>query len=134
MILIDSPAALVRALDQPVPSTLRRLLVERGPLLYPGDSYVVAEPGDPLLDLEEALGVPVATNLVDGARYPDPDFAPGWEWHALHPGWHELAYVLSDDGGGALLFVPADMVGVDPVLAAVLDAFPPDTDDTTAAG
>jgi hypothetical protein len=84
---------------------------------------ILVESGNNLAAIEQAAGVPIATNLVDGAGWPDPDFVPNWEWCRLsRSGWAEAVFVTSDDGSGAVLFVP-DYEGIDPTLLAIIHAF-----------
>lgn len=88
--------------------------VELGELAH----FHVVQPGDDTAAVEAALGFPVDANLVDGARFGDPDFTPSWEWIEDHDGVWEAAFVLSDDGFGHVLFVP-DRTGIDPRLLAL---------------
>ena len=67
---------------------------------------VVFEAGDTLKELETVIGF---TPL---------EAMPSWEWIEAHPGWFELAYVFSDDGDGAILFV-SRAEGVDADLLAL---------------
>ncbi|MBB4155440.1 hypothetical protein GGQ80_003363 [Sphingomonas jinjuensis] len=72
--------------------------------------------------MEAAAGVPVATNMVEGSRWGDPDFEPSFEWAEDHGGVFELLFVLTDDGGGVTLFVP-DQQGIDPTLLAIASRY-----------
>ena len=83
---------------------------------------VVVDTGDTLAAVEQAAGLPIATNLVDGLSFPDPDFMPSWEWCQEDHGWFEALYVTSDDGSGAVLYVP-DRDGIDPTLRAIVRTF-----------
>jgi len=111
MISIISRAAIQHASTTHPDSTLRSLLALRLGQLFPvsdGPSirFLVFEAGDTLEALEADLGfTPI-------------EVTPTWEWIEAHPGWFELAYVFSDDGEGAILFVSrAD--GVAPDLLAL---------------
>lgn len=88
----------------------------------------MVEPGDSITDVEEAVQFPIATNSVDGARYPDPAYVPAWEWIEHHGTFWEAPYVLSDDGAGFILIVP-DADGIDLELLALCrrDATTPET-------
>lgn len=68
--------------------------------------FLVIEPGDTLPDAEAELGFPLLVNLIDGARFGEDGFTPSWEWIESHGFWFELAFILSDDGFGAVVFVP----------------------------
>lgn len=121
MKIINLWADLTNIADPP----LRRLLEQRHKQLAglgePAGIYIV-EPGDTLADIEKAAGFPIATNLADGAIFPDPDFVPSWEWVQTHEGWREIVYILSDDDGGTVLLVPRHD-DIDPTLHAILRAF-----------
>jgi hypothetical protein len=117
MHVITDAASLARALDQPLPPGLAQLLRARAELIDL-TTLVVVEAGDTIDAIEAAAGVPVATNIVDGSRWADPDFEPSFEWAEDHGGVFELLFVLTDDGGGVALFVP-DQQGVDPTLLAI---------------
>lgn len=93
--------------------TLRSLLALRLDQLAPNDDetsirIIVFGAGDTLEVLEVDLGF---TPL---------EAEPSWEWIEAHPGWFEIAYVFSDDGDGALLFV-SQAEGVAPDLLALCD-------------
>lgn len=126
MLIIDSNAAMAAALDGPLEPELRRLLTIRRDQL---DGYdldladmariVVVAAGDSLTDVEAALQLPIATNLVDGSTIGTSNFTPSWEYAERHPsGWTEIVYILSDDGFGLVLMVP-DVDGIDPTLSRV---------------
>jgi hypothetical protein len=130
MRIIHSPETLALALVSSLDPLLQRLLRQRADQLV-GEGYdpfdlvtfAVVEPGDRLDALEAALGLPIATNLVDGTRYGgDPDYVPSAEWIADHGGLFELVYVLSDDGAGVAIFVP-DREGIDPTLLSLCRTF-----------
>lgn len=76
--------------------------IELGDLAH----FHAVEAGDGLVEIEAALGFAVDINLVDGIAFGHPDFIPSWEWIERHVGYFELAFVLSDDGFGHVLFVP----------------------------
>ena len=129
MLIIDTPLAMARARATILNPWLRRRLALRERQVFDagcrvGDlgPIIVVQNHDPLSDVERAAGLPIATNLVDGAAYPDPDFVPSWEWCEGDHGWFELLYVTSDDGSGAVLFVP-DRDGVDATLRAIVRMF-----------
>jgi hypothetical protein len=130
MFIIRSPKTMARALassPDPLLQRLLRLRVEQltGEGYNPFDlaTFAIVERFDRLDALEAALGLPIATNLVDGSRYgDDPDYVPSAEWIADHGGLFELVYVLSDDGAGVAIFVP-DRDGIDPVLLSLCRTF-----------
>lgn len=77
--------------------------------------FVVVHPGDLADSIHEAVGFPICCDEDDG---------PGFEWLEAHPGWFEIAIVLTD-ALGLLVFV-ADHDDTDPglrsrCLAAAVD-------------
>ena len=67
--------------------------------------FVVMHKSDTLIELEAALGFSVMTNRSNGCRYGDDDFLPSWDVIEAHRYWHEVVYVLGDDGFGIVIFV-----------------------------
>ena len=129
MLIIDTPLAMARAKQTLLNPWLRRRLALRERQVFDagcrvGDlgPIVVVQTGDTLAAVEAAAGLPIATNLVDGATWPSPDFVPSFEWAEQDHGWHELVYVTSDDGSGAVVLVP-DRDGIDPTLRAIVQTF-----------
>jgi hypothetical protein len=70
--------------------------------------FVVVEAGDQITAVVAACGFPLTQNLVDGRWLGDPEFEPSFEWIQDHGTWFELAYILSDDGFGTIIFVKDD--------------------------
>ena len=113
MHIIDSNAAMAHVLAITLNPWLRRRLLlhreqhreagcdigELGPIL-------LIEPGDSLASIEQAAGTTVAS---------------GWEYHQADHGWHEFVFVTSDDGAGAVLFIP-DRDDMDAALLAIISA------------
>lgn len=77
--------------------------------------FIVAEPGDPIDEIEAAANYPLIAE-------------PAFEWTVDHGGWFEAVTVLSDDGFGIVLLVP-DCEGVDPTLLNLLRDLASDTTD-----
>lgn len=73
--------------------------------------FAVCQPGDHVEQLEAALGRPILE--VDG------NFTLPPEIHDEREGWHELVFILSDDGFGLVLFVAKDPA-TDPCLLKAL--------------
>ena len=129
MTIIDSSQAMARVLASTPDPWLKQMLTLRRDQHREADCdlgdlgpIVIVEPGDALSAIEQAAGVPIATNLVDGITFPDPAFMPSWEFCEAHQGWHEIVYVTCDDGSGAVLFVP-DRDGIDATLMAIIHAY-----------
>lgn len=100
MFIIDSPAAMARALDQPLPRDLRNLLVTRLAQLQEAPEatrFIVVGRNDSLTDVEAAIGM--ALLLIDGA-----DEGPTWEWAERHGSIIEVAFILGD--AADVLLVP----------------------------
>lgn len=116
MYIIDTPTAMARALDQPLDSALRRVLITRWPDVRENSDaarFVIVEHGDCVASVEAAIGFPLL--LHDGS-----DSAPAWEWAERHDGgWIEVVFVLSDDGPAEVLLVP-ERDGTDADLIALL--------------
>ncbi len=114
MISIRSTADMARALASPIDADLKRLLELRRDQLLEHEGYdlgelahfIVAESSDTLAAIEGVVGVPLATNLVDGSRLGEPGFTSNFEHVARRGQWFEAVLILSDDGFGIALFVP----------------------------
>ena len=127
MISIRSTADMARALASPIDADLKRLLALRRDQLLACDGhdlgelahFVVVEPADTLAAIEEVVGMPLATNLVDGSKYGDPGFTPNFEYVERHGAWFEAVMILSDDGFGIVLLVP-DRPDIDPTLLGLV--------------
>ena len=126
MIFIRGPDRVRRIADPDI----RRLVEERFDQVLNGEPYdpeihgemIVVEPGDTLDSLEAETGLPIATNLFDDRRFPDPDFAPAAEFIEEHATCFEALYLFSDDGAGTSLFIPK-APGVDAALLALCARF-----------
>lgn len=67
--------------------------------------FVVCEKCDSVADMDAALGFPIMANRFDGIRFGESGFNPSWEFVIEYERWYEIVYVLSDDGGGVVVFV-----------------------------
>ena len=76
-------------------------------LLYISPILVI-QPGDTEQDIINEIGFSPLVNMVDGERFPSPEFTPNWECIALTDGWFEQVYVTCDDGSGVMIFIPDD--------------------------
>ncbi len=126
MMLIDCTAAMADVLARPLDDELRQLLIIRRDQLAEYDldladmaRIVIVEPQDTASAVEDAMGLPVTTNLVDGVALREGDFTPSWEYADRHPsGWTEIVFILSDDGFGHVLLIP-EHESLDPALKAL---------------
>ena len=100
MLIIRKPED-AHALPFDHPARPRLELLDLGPIL-------VIEPGDTEQDIINEIGLSPLVNLVDGERFPSPEFTPNWEWIASSDGWFEQVYVTCDDGSGVMIFIPDD--------------------------
>lgn len=109
MIILRTWAELEALPADPILRSLLNLrrdqLIEYGELSELG-CIVVVQPGDTIKAIETAVSFPIATDVNDGASFPDPSFTPAWEWTMRHGIYWEITYVLSDDGSGFVLIVP----------------------------
>jgi hypothetical protein len=67
---------------------------------------LLVEPGDSFASVQDAAGTAIGS---------------GWEYHHGDHGWHELVFVITDEGAGAVLFIP-DRNDIDPGLLAIVRA------------
>jgi hypothetical protein len=116
MLSISDGEALQRALSSPIDDRLKRLLTLRRDQLG-GDitdqaHFVVVEPKDSAADLERTIGFSVFENPVDGSRFGEPDWTPGWEWIEDHGYAYELCFIMDDSGFGHVVIIPKEQ-GVD---------------------
>jgi len=88
--------------------------------------FLIVQAGDDDRSVKGELGFSILENLVDGARFGNPEFEPSWEWIMRHEGWFELVYVLSDDGFGWVVLIQDDEA-VDADLLAVCREYAPAT-------
>lgn len=79
--------------------------------------FWLVEPGDTVEVLEATTQLPIAHGWCSDARYPNPDFAPGWDVLAAHPTGYEMVFVTSDSGYGVVLWIAA--TGSDDTLLAM---------------
>jgi hypothetical protein len=111
MLTINDGGSLLRALRMPLDTRIKQLLLRRCDQLGTIEDqarFVVVQPGDRASFLEDALGFSPLRNPVDGSRFGDADFTPGWEWIERHEfGW-ELCFVFTDDGFAHVILVPDD--------------------------
>lgn len=77
--------------------------------------FAIVMPGDTLDSIEEDLG----RSLIDSAG----TFIQPPEIIQKHSGWVEMAFILSDDGFGLVLFVPIDSNTDARLMAATEAAF-----------
>lgn len=114
MLIIRDSADMQRALSGPIDPDLKTILLNRLGLLAEFSAwdlselahFVIVQPGDPIADIEQALGFSPFVNFVDGARYPDPSFEPSWEHLVARGLWFDFVFALSDSGFGINLLVP----------------------------
>lgn len=125
MLILRTTADMAAILLRPIDPDLWDLLsLRRAQLVELDLSYqalfVVAEPDDPPPIIDDALGFPVAVNLIDGTQLGDAHFTPSWEHRDRHPGWIELTWIMTDDGFAHVLLIP-DRPDIDPQLRQLCD-------------
>ena len=134
MLSLRNTASILRAIQPPQEARLRSILDQRVIQLTEdggGDiaafvNFLIVQAGDDDQSVKAELGFSVLENLVDGARFGDPEFEPSWEWIMRHEGWFELVYVLTDDGFGWVVLIQDDEA-VDADLLAVCHEYAPAT-------
>lgn len=130
MQIINSPETLTLALASSLDPTLERLLRLRVEQLTGYEGYnlddlavfIVVESHDTLAAIEAELRIPLTVNMVDGSRWPDPDFCPNWEWCERIDGIYEITFILDDSGYGHVIFVP-DRADIDATLLSLCRAY-----------
>jgi hypothetical protein len=126
MLSISDGEALKCALRSPIDDRLKRLLTLRRDQLG-GDitdqaHFAVVEPNDAAADLERTLGFSVFENPVDGGRFGEPDWTPGWEWIEDHGYAYELCFIMDDSGFGHVVMIPKAQ-GVDAELIRLCSTY-----------
>ncbi len=122
MIALRTAASMRSAAQTYLDPTLRALLALRIEQLSQGHNldlsevveFLIVEPGDSHETVEAEAGFPILSNIVDGARFGEPEFSPCFEGFLDHgPGrWFEIVFLFTDDGYGSIVLVP-DNPGVD---------------------
>jgi len=121
---LKSSDDLVGIRNQPLRETLCLRLNQCAQEIHAGlAEFWLVEPGDRIDTLEAITALPIAHGWFSETRYPEPDFAPGWEVLEAHPGGYEMGFVTSDAGQVTVLWIPR--VGTDPVLLALCADFAP---------
>lgn len=122
MQILDDEASVGAVADAYVRDLLMRRLAD----MTQGDPYepelhgffVLMAPGDPVADVEAAVGAPLLGNPVSTAQYGEPAFQPIFEYIGRHPGWYELVLIPGNGDFGVVLLVPDDP-GIEPRLLAL---------------
>jgi len=99
-------ATMAHALTLDLEPRLQALLAVRiGKLtedLLDYSEFLIVEEGDTEEDVVRAIGFSPLVEPIDGTRFGEPGFEPGWDWLQEHDGWFEMivtfgstfAYVL----------------------------------------
>lgn len=101
MIHLYDRATIARALTLDLEPRLRGLLAKRiaGLQTKYGDltdhtEFLIVEPGDTETDVVRHLGFSPLVDPIDGHRWPDLRFQPGWSYLADRGGWFELVFTF----------------------------------------
>lgn len=111
MLTVHDWASLSRVLKLPIDSRLKRLLIGRRDQfadcqeLAEVGRFIIVQPGDGMAEFERELGFSVFQNPVDGKRFGDLDFSPGWDWIANHGHCFEIVFIFDDSGFAHVVFV-----------------------------
>jgi len=121
MIHLYGRATMAQALTLDLEPRLRELLAERiaGLQSEYGDltdctEFLIVEPGDVEDDLVRHVGFSPLVDPIDGHRWPDPRFQPGWDYLACRGGWFEL--IVTFGSTFAYVILIANRPGLDPRL------------------
>lgn len=97
---------------------LKQLLTERITALTTDlmdyTEYVIVEPGDTEADIVRHIGLSPLIDPIDGIRFGESGFHPGWDWLANHDGWFEIIFTFGSSFAYVVLIEDAD--GADPEL------------------
>ena len=114
MIHLFDRATMVHAMTLDLEPRLRRLLAERiaGLNTEFGDltdytEFLIVEPADTEADITRHVGFSPLIDPVNGHRWPDPRFQPGWDYLADHGGWFELIVTFGSTFAYVLLIADA---------------------------
>lgn len=106
-------ATMALALTLDLEPRLHALLADRiGKLtkdLVDYTEFLIVEAEDTETEVVQAIGFSPLVEPIDGARFGEPGFEPGWDWLQEHDGWFEMivtfgstfAYVLLIDAANA---------------------------------
>jgi hypothetical protein len=109
MIHVFDRATMAHALTLDLEPHLHTLLADRiGKLtedLIDYTEFLIIEAEDTETEVVQAIGFSPLVEPIDGARFGEPGFEPGWDWLQEHDGWFEMivtagstfAYVLLID-------------------------------------
>ncbi|WP_037499231.1 hypothetical protein [Sphingomonas jaspsi] len=86
----------------------------------------IIEPGDTEQAIIAELAFSPLTNPIDGTRFRDKGFEPGWGFLERHNGWFEMIHTVGNDGFAFVLFIP-DSDKIDHELHRLCRTFAPQT-------
>lgn len=119
MIHLYDRAMIARALTLDLEPRLRELLAARVAALNTeyGDltdhtEFLIVELNDTEADIVRHVGFSPLVNPIDGHRWPDPRFQPGWDHLADRGGWFEMIVTFGSTFAYVLLICD---VAADPV-------------------
>lgn len=87
-----------------------------------GGIFIVIEPGDSLVDIEEAAGIPVFHGIFHDPETDGDDLSPCWDWIECHPHCYE-ALVSTTDGGDFVSIILPRQEGIDNELLSICASF-----------
>lgn len=130
MIHLYDRATMAQAMTLNLEPRLRALLAERVAALDTeyGDlteytEFLIVEPGDTEADVVRHLGFSPLVDPIDGHRWPDSRFEPGWSFLADRGGWFELVFTFGStfayllfvrDAAGELTSMCRSLAGAEP--------------------
>ncbi|WP_294210566.1 hypothetical protein [uncultured Sphingomonas sp.] len=82
--------------------------------------FLIVEVGDTEDEIVRHVGFSPLVDPIDGYRWPDPNFQPGWDFLADRGGWFELVVTFGSTFAYVLLIADAD--GTDINLRSMCEA------------
>lgn len=117
MMLLHDRATMAHALTLDLDPRLHMLLSERIAALTSGENdltdwteFLIVQAGDTEADIVREVGFSPLVEPIDGVRYPEPDFQPGWNWLGDHGGWFEMIVTFGSTFAYVLLIEDAEGV------------------------
>ncbi len=115
MIHLYDRDTIARALTLSIDVRLRELLAERIAALQTqcGDltddtEFLIIEVNDTEDEIVRHVGFSPLVDPIDGQRWPDPNFQPGWDFLADRGGWFEMIVTFGSTFAYVLLIADAD--------------------------
>ena len=120
MIHLIDRADFARASSLNLKPHLRRALLDSIAVLAAGDhdltdwtEFLIVQPGDTEEAIVQAIGFSPLVEPIDGARFGQPGFAPGWDTLLNRSGWFEMIVTFGSTFAYILLIEDSEGVQAD---------------------